>query len=136
MNSRKRSTSLVRTSDNVQGELKVIYDTSDMTWRDIANLEQYKGVPPGTLSTIAKHGYVPKKWYHRFNIQEYKPAPACIRCGDVHTTRRCTANSNDRPRRQPPVRVANCNEAERVTILALSPSERKNRILGYMPEWY
>jgi len=136
MNSRRRSTSLVRTSDNVQGELKVIHDTSDMVWRDIANLEQYRGIPPGTLSTIAKHGYVPKKWRTRLGLPVLLPAPACIRCGEVHTTKRCTAGNNDRPRRQPPVRVADCNEAERVTILALSPSERKNRILGYMPEWY
>ncbi len=63
----------VTTSDTVQAELKVCYDTYG-SWRRISSLSQYRGIPAGTLCTIANTGYVPKKWYPRFGI----PLPANV----------------------------------------------------------
>lgn len=60
-------------------------------------MDEYKGVPPGTLCSIAKGAEVPGKYRARFGLAILKPAPVC-KCGEVHTTKRCTAN--DKPRRK------------------------------------
>lgn len=59
----------VRTPDIVQAELKHLNGTAKHSWRKIAQLPEYKkvvykgkSISPGTLSTIAKHGHIPKKW--------------------------------------------------------------------------
>ena len=54
--------------DIVQEELQELSDSLSLSWRDIAQLPEYKGIPPGTLCTIAKTGYIPKKWRRKLNI--------------------------------------------------------------------
>jgi hypothetical protein len=78
----------VRTPDIVQDELKKLHDTYG-SWR-IVQAKKHPKVPFGTLSTIAKHGVVPKRWYAYFGLQLYKEAPVCPKCGEVHVSRRCT----------------------------------------------
>lgn len=60
----------VTTSDTAQGRLKMLHDTSGLSWRRIAALEAYEGIPAGTLATIGKTGMVPKKWRGRFGLAE------------------------------------------------------------------
>lgn len=52
----------VRPPDTVQAELKRLHAIPGHSWRKIAKMPGYQGIPPGTLSTIAKTGKVPKKW--------------------------------------------------------------------------
>ena len=89
----------VRTSDIVQEALRRLHDTLGLSFRSIARRTPYSDfdIPAGTLCTIYNTGVVPDKWRHAFGLPELKPAPVC-KCGEVHTTKRCTAN--DRPRRK------------------------------------
>lgn len=85
----------VRTPDIVSKALFELNRYQHLSWRKIALLDDYSGIPPGTLSSIAKGYPVPRKWYARLGIREMKPAPVCLQCGQVHVTKRCTA----KPRR-------------------------------------
>jgi hypothetical protein len=64
----------VRTSDIVQDELKRLHDTTGDPWRKMASLDNYTGIPAGTLCSIAKTGEVPKKWRKRLGM----PVPASV----------------------------------------------------------
>lgn len=75
--------------------LNSLHTVDCMPWRKIANLDDYSGIPPGTLSSIAKGYPVPHKWLKRLNMQATAPAPVCLRCGEVHVTRRCTKRERD-----------------------------------------
>ena len=82
----------VTTPDIVREQLIHLNRYLHIPWRRIATLEPFCGIPPGTLCTIAKTGYVPKKWHTKLGIRIYKPAPVCVKCGEVHVTKRCTKN--------------------------------------------
>lgn len=58
-------------------------------WRKVS--EKHNGVSAGTLCSISK-GYDPKSktLCKKLNIPYYAPAPVCVTCGEVHTTKRCT----------------------------------------------
>ncbi len=77
----------VRTPDIVQDELKALH-RQYKSWR-VIQARFHPKVPFGTLSSIAKDGVVPKKWHAYFGLQIYKEAPACPKCGVVHTMKRC-----------------------------------------------
>jgi len=62
MTSKKRSTIGVTTRDTPQERLKYLHDTARLSWREIANLDAYRGIPAGTLCRIAK-GWEPAKKY-------------------------------------------------------------------------
>lgn len=81
----------VTTPDIVRERLNELHDTYGLSWRKIASLDDYSGISAGTLCAIAKGYPVPKKWHAHFGLRVMLPAPACLRCGGVHTTRRCTA---------------------------------------------
>ncbi len=55
-----------------------------MSWRKIALLGPYSGIPPGTLNSIYKGYGIPKKWRKRLGLSELKLTPACLKCGEVH----------------------------------------------------
>jgi hypothetical protein len=59
MTSQTDTTTLVRTPDTVKDRLNYFHDTIGLTWREIANLGDYKGIPAGTLCSVA-HGAEPK----------------------------------------------------------------------------
>ena len=45
--------------DTLQNRLIYLHDIEDMTWRKIADMKEYRGIPAGTLCSISK-GYWPK----------------------------------------------------------------------------
>lgn len=51
----------------VQTGIRVLREPKDSrwTWRDIANLPEYRGVPAATLCAIYKHGREPQNAAHR-----------------------------------------------------------------------
>lgn len=54
----------VQSLDIVQNELKRLHAIPGNTWRRIAAMDAYSGIPPGTLCSIAK-GRNPKKPEYR-----------------------------------------------------------------------
>jgi len=85
----------VRTPDTVREALNRLHVDAKTSWRKIARMSDYSGIPAGTLSSIAKGYPIPRKWRRRLNVPDYAPAPVCLRCGEVHVTRRCTKRSRD-----------------------------------------
>lgn len=84
-----RTTMPVRNPDIVCETLNRLHKVDMMSWREIACLDDYRPIPAGTLSAIAKGYPVPRKWYARLGLKLYLPAPACDRCGQVHVSKRC-----------------------------------------------
>jgi hypothetical protein len=60
MTSQIDTTILVRTPDKAQERLKYLHDTLGLTWREISSLDDYRGIPAGSLCSYA-HGAEPKK---------------------------------------------------------------------------
>ena|SRR3990167_5569303 len=104
----------VRNPDIVSKELRSLKGTTGLTWRKIALLDDYSPIPAGTLSTIAKDGYIPRKWRLRLGLPALAPAPVCLKCGNVHVTKKCMANNGNghRPRRVA-IRIDNPESAAR-----------------------
>jgi len=75
------------------------------TWREIAALPCFQGVPAATLCAIYKHGRVPHNpaYLRILGLPVTAPAPVCRQCGQVHVTKRCTARVA-RPRVRRPSR--------------------------------
>jgi len=89
----------VRTPDTIQEALNTLNGIFGLSWRKIAALRAFAeiGIPAGTLCSIAKGEQIPNKYRPGFNLAPLLPAPVC-KCGEVHTTKRCT--KNDKPRRR------------------------------------
>ena len=89
----------VRSSDTTQEALNLLHGTFGLSWRKIAALRPFAeiGIPHGTLHAVAREGVdvIPVKFREAFNLPRTKPAPVC-KCGEVHTTKRCT--KYDKPR--------------------------------------
>ena len=60
-------------SDILQERLQRLHDIDGLTWRKIAALRHYRGIPAGTLCTIANGGDVPEKWYRKLGIVKERP---------------------------------------------------------------
>jgi hypothetical protein len=88
-----QTTTGVQTLDMAQICTELLNRHSDMSWREIASKPEYRGIPAGTLWSIAK-GREPKSLRYRtiLHLPALIPTPACPKCGAVHTTKRCTAN--------------------------------------------
>lgn len=50
--------------------LKSLRDTSLLSFRQIADLPEFTGIPPGTLCAIYKGKSVPKRWRARFGMPD------------------------------------------------------------------
>jgi hypothetical protein len=85
----------VRTPDIVRRRLIVLHDIYGLSWRKIAEIDEYKGIPFGTLCAIAKGYLIPYCHYDKFGLRRMEPAPVCARCGTVHVTKRCTARAGE-----------------------------------------
>ena len=59
---------LVKNSDTPQEALQALKTSRSITWRQIARLDQYTGIPPGTLCTYAKTGYLPNRYRQRLGL--------------------------------------------------------------------
>jgi len=59
------------------------------TWRDIAEVF---GISCGMAWRIGMTGYEPKeaKIRAKLRLPSLVPTPACLKCGQVHVTKRCT----------------------------------------------
>jgi len=81
---------VLRTGDNWQQVLQNLHTTSGMSWREIANLPEFQGIPAGTLCSISK-GFEPKnpKVRVQLGLSAQALAPVCPTCGVVHVTKRC-----------------------------------------------
>ena len=71
------------------------------TWRDIAEVF---GISCGMAWRIGMAGYEPKdnKIREKLHLPLLIDTPACLKCGQVHVTKRCMANNGNnghRPRR-------------------------------------
>lgn len=58
------SSSPVQSLDTVRMRLIALNDDTGLSWREIAKMDDFKGIPPGTLCAIAK-GREPMKPEHR-----------------------------------------------------------------------
>lgn len=58
----------VKTSDTAQERLNYLHDTYGLTWREIANLDDYRPIPFGSLCTFATTGYMADKWRVRLGL--------------------------------------------------------------------
>ena len=95
------NTHSVRTPDIVQAELRAEKRATGLSWRKIAAQRKYseKGVPAGTLCTIAKTGYIPPKWRPFFGVRALVKVEACPHCGVVHTRKTCPKRRKPRATR-------------------------------------
>lgn len=75
----------VRNPDTVRSELLRLNMDDAMTWREIATLEPYSSIPPGTLCSIAKGASIPKKYRKQLGVILPVPVIPCEICGEVHT---------------------------------------------------
>ena len=75
----------VTESNAVRDELALIRDNLCLTWREIATMPKYQGIPIQTLSMIylGKRG-VPKRYREQLGIPDTAPAPVCPVHGVVH----------------------------------------------------
>ena len=80
----------VRTSDSIPDQLKFLNLVQHMSWREIAKLPEFQGIPAGTLCSISK-GFEPKnpKVRVQLGLSAQALAPVCPTCGVVHVTKRC-----------------------------------------------
>jgi len=71
-------------SDIIQDELKALHLIPKMSWRKIACMPKYQGIPAGTLCSISKGGQIPNKYRAQLGIPHEAPAPVCLDHGVVH----------------------------------------------------
>jgi hypothetical protein len=85
----------VRNADRIKKHLQCLYMTFGMTWREIANLPEFQGIPAGTLCSISK-GYDVKNPSVRvkLGLPARALAPVCVSCGVVHVSRKCPARKS------------------------------------------
>ncbi len=67
----------VMARDTHRKRLIYLHDELDMTWRKIAEMEEYKGIPAGSLCSFAKGNWEPKDLITRRKLG-YKEPEAII----------------------------------------------------------
>lgn len=70
--------------DIIRIRLQELHGSAGLSWRKIAALPEFAPLPPGTLCSWAKTGKLPRRWYARFGLVAYVPAPLCAVHGIVH----------------------------------------------------
>jgi len=71
--------------DIIREQLNELHDRYGLSWRKIANVGQYRGIPAGTLCAIAKGTKeIPDKFKARFGILIEVPVAPCPIHGVVH----------------------------------------------------
>lgn len=68
LTSQKSSTMPVTICDTVKDRLNYLNGTLGLSWRAIANLDDYKPIPAGSLCRFVKDGYLADKWRVRLGI--------------------------------------------------------------------
>jgi len=88
-------TQSMKSFNEVKEELNRLH--KELSWRQIAKLDSYAGVKPGTLCAIAK-GREPVDIHIRsiLSLPAYLPTPVCPVCGIVHV-KKCP-HKNHKPK--------------------------------------
>lgn len=91
--------------EQIGAALRFQHEQERKSWRKIAETEKFQGIPAATLCAISK-GREPKDPVHRLilGLPAMELAPVCLKCGQVHVTKRCT---NRAPRAKPVQREHN-----------------------------
>ena len=86
-----KTTPTVQSLDMVRDELIRLNKVEHLSWRKIACLERFYGIPAGTLCAISK-SREPRDIEHRriLRLPALELAPVCKKCGEMHVTKRCT----------------------------------------------
>jgi hypothetical protein len=129
----------VQLLDTIQARLNRLHDSGSLSWRKIAALPDYQGIPAGTLCAIAK-GREPKKKEHR-KMLGLPPAAVevdpCPDCGEAHTVPFCTKEYGDPikpPKPQPNGRKSKPRKPYK-NIDPTDPAQVQRQIERYMPGW-
>jgi hypothetical protein len=95
------STPAAQSLPAVQNRLQQLNMVDNLSFRKIAALSEFQGIPAGTLAHIAK-GREPKDPHTRalLHLPTFVPAPACPDCGEVHIKPTCPRKR--KPRRTTP----------------------------------
>ena len=73
------------TCDTEREALKMLHDTSGLSWRKIAQMPKYRGIPAGSLCSFATGKKdLANEYKARLGIPFETLAPACSACGQVH----------------------------------------------------
>jgi len=78
---------------NCDGLFQAICSLKDIggySFHKMAVMSDFRGMPAGTICAVYHGKPLPKKWREAFGFPVMLPAPACAKCGKVHTTARCT----------------------------------------------
>ena len=65
----------VKNSDTVSNEIRVLHDIHGLTFREIANLPTWIGIPFGTIAHIYHGGRVPNKWRKKLDLPRLVKVP-------------------------------------------------------------
>jgi len=117
----------MNSAGDIRIRLQELHDSGGLSWRKIAALPEFSPLPPGTLCSWAKTGHLPRKWYHRFGLVAYVPAPLCAVHGVVH----CYDCETQivKPARKPAAKP----RSARISIRLDDPDSAARSILSHMP---
>jgi hypothetical protein len=101
----------VRTPDKIVEALKRLHDGFGLSFRDIAELFPWRGIPPGSICSMY-HGNIPKKWYPQLGIPEPVEVMPCPQCGVVHIGK-CPKKGAKKKRKRTPGGWVNAKDPER-----------------------
>lgn len=119
----------VTNPDTVRERLTGLHDTQHLSWRLIAALPEFVGVPAGTLCTWSKTGYLPRKHHARFGWTVTVDVPVCPIHGTVHCydCSREIVKPKHKPRTTP--------RPPRIAIRLDDPTSAAASILAHMTPW-
>ena len=61
--------SAVRNRTMIQGRITHQIDINGLSWRELAETAEFRGIPQGTLYSIYKTGKIPRKWWARLKVK-------------------------------------------------------------------
>lgn len=84
---------MARTVSDIRECLRYWHDERGLKWREIAELPDFRGITPGTLNAIEKHGREPKDPI----VRERLGMARLETCGQCHTFNRFIRKATRRP---------------------------------------
>lgn len=92
-------TIVVQKTDRLKERLNHLHGIDNMSWREIAKLPEFHGLPVRTIYEIARGRAVPLKYYDAFGFPPHALAPVCPKCGRVPIRHKC--DCTNKPARAP-----------------------------------
>jgi hypothetical protein len=118
----------VRNSDIVQERLKHLHDTEMLSFRKIAAVDDYNGIPPGTLCAIYHGEPIPIRHREALGLPQLVKVEACPTCGVVHTRKTCPRRNGKRKRVLVDLPV-DATPGQQAIIRSMSKQERLEKLL-------